>query len=65
VTTPFGERHLHRVPREYVTFFTQRRPHQGLGQQCPVPLPQAPGTGAVHRMDILGGIIHDYERHTA
>jgi hypothetical protein len=32
-----GERHLHRVLREYVTFFNQRRPHQGLGQQCPMP----------------------------
>jgi hypothetical protein len=61
----FGERHLHRVLREYVSFFNQRRPHQGLGQQCPVPLPQAPGTGAVHRMDILGGIIHDYEQYAA
>lgn len=61
----FGERHLHRVLRAYVPFFNQRRPQQGLGQQCPVPLPQSPGTGAVHRMDILRGIIHDYERHAA
>ena len=38
---------------------------QGLGQQCPVPLPQAPGTGAIHRVDVLGGIIHDYERRVA
>jgi transposase InsO family protein len=60
-----GERPRHRVLREYVSFFHQRRPHQGLGQQCPVPLAQAPGTGAIRRVDVLGGIIHDYERHAA
>jgi len=61
----FGERHLRRVLLAYVAFFNHRRPHQGLGQQCPVPLSQAPGTGAVQRVDVLGGIIHDYERRAA
>jgi hypothetical protein len=60
-----GERHLQRVLREYVTFFNQRRPHQGLGQQCPVPLSPSPDAGTVHRVDVLGGIIHDYERRAA
>jgi transposase InsO family protein len=60
-----GERHLHRVLREYVTFFNHRRPHQGLSQQCPTPLPSPPGTGPVRRVDVLGGIIHDYERRAA
>jgi len=60
-----GERHLQRVLREDVTIFNQRRPPQGLGQQCPVSLPQAPPAGAVHRVDVLGGIIHDYERRAA
>ncbi len=61
----FGKRHLHRVLREYVTFFNQRRPHQGLGQQCPMPRSPAQTTGTIHRVDILGGIIHDYERRAA
>jgi transposase InsO family protein len=60
-----GERHLHRVLREYMRFFNHRRPHQALGQRCPVPLPQVAGTGAVQRADVLGGIIHDYERRAA
>jgi hypothetical protein len=53
------------VLREYVSFFNTRRPHQGLGQQCPVPLPQAPGAGAVQLLEVLGGIIHDDERRVA
>ncbi len=61
----FGERHRQRVLRDYVSFFNLRRPHQGLGQQCPVPLPQAPGAGGVQRVDVLGGIIHDYARRVA
>ncbi len=33
-----GERHLQRMLMEYVRYFDQARPHQGLGQQIPVPL---------------------------
>jgi hypothetical protein len=68
VTTPLlilGERHLRRVLTEYVTFFNQRRPHQGLGQQCPVPLGPRLQSGTITRRDVLGGIIHDYEREAA
>jgi transposase InsO family protein len=60
-----GERHLLRVLREYATFFNQRRPHQGLGQQCPVPRGPSARTGTISRRDVLGGIIHDYEREAA
>lgn len=61
----FGERHLHRVLRAHVTFFNHRRPHQGLSQQCPIPLPPPPDTGPVRRVDVLGEIIHGYERRAA
>jgi transposase InsO family protein len=60
-----GERHLRRVLTEYVMYFNQRRPHQELGQQCPVPLVPRPGIGLISRRDVLGGIIHDYEREAA
>jgi len=60
-----GERHLRRVLLEYVAFFNQRRPHQGLGQQCPVPLEPRPASGPISRREVLGGIIHDYEREAA
>jgi hypothetical protein len=60
-----GERHLRRVLTEYALSFNQRRPHQGLGQQCPVPLGPRAGTGLISRRDVLGGIIHDYEHEAA
>jgi uncharacterized protein (DUF2384 family) len=46
----------------YVGLYNHRRPHQGLDQQCPVSLVAGPPGGAIRRRDILGGIIHDYER---
>jgi putative transposase len=60
-----GERHLQRVLQTYVTYFNHRRPHQGLGQQSPLPRPPIPGTGPVQRVDVLAGIIHDYKRYAA
>jgi transposase InsO family protein len=61
-----SERHLRRVLGAYVDFYNHRRPHQGLGQRCPVPLVAGPlDGGAVRCRDILGGIIHDYERQAA
>jgi len=60
-----NERHLGRVLSAYIAHFNHRRPHQGLGQRCPVPLARGPATGAVQRRDVLGGLIHEYERRAA
>jgi transposase InsO family protein len=60
-----NERHLLRVLRAYTAFYNERRPHQGLGQQCPVPLGPRPGHGPIQRRDVLGGIVHDYRRSAA
>ncbi|MCX6027606.1 MAG: integrase core domain-containing protein, partial [Chloroflexi bacterium] len=30
-----GDRHLHRVIKEYVEYFNRARPHQGIGQRIP------------------------------
>jgi transposase InsO family protein len=60
-----SDRHLGRVLTTYIAFFNHRRPHQGLGQSCPVPQVVGPPDGAIRRRDILGGIIHDYERLAA
>jgi transposase InsO family protein len=60
-----NERHLRRVLTAYVTFYNERRPHQGLEQRCPVPLAQSPGDGPVRGRDLLGGIVHDYDRVAA
>jgi hypothetical protein len=39
--------------------------HQGLDQQCPVPLTVVPNDGTVQRRNVLGGIVHDYVRAAA
>ena len=61
-----GERHLHRVLAGYVDYYNHARPHQGLEQQCPVPLgPSRVRDGPIERRDILGGLLHDYYRRAA
>jgi transposase InsO family protein len=60
-----GERHAWRVVRAYTAFYNARRPHQGLGQECPIPTTRSPGQGPLQRRDVLGGLIHDYERLVA
>ena len=60
-----GEWHVRRVLAEYVTFYNTRRPHQGLEQQCPIPLTIVSRDGPVQRQDVLGGIVHDYLRTAA
>ncbi len=57
-----NEAHLRHVLASYVAHYNQARPHQGLEQQAPVPF--APGTraGPLRRRDVLGGLIHEYDR---
>ena len=64
-----NEWHLHRVLTEYVLYFNHARPGyptgEGLNQHCPVATEHIVLQGAVHRRDVLGGIIHDYYREAA
>ncbi len=60
-----NEGHLHRVLTAYVDYYNQARPHQGIDQQCPIPLGARPREGPIERRDILGGVLHDYYRHAA
>ena len=60
-----SEGHLRRVMQEYVAYYNQRRPHQGMEQRCPRPIERARKEGVVKCRDVLGGIIHDYEREAA
>ena len=58
--------HLWRVLREYVEdYYNVARPHQGLAQKIPVPLPSRTKHGPVQRRLILGGLINDYYRGAA
>lgn len=60
-----GRRHLERVLGAYTEHYNNARPHRGLGLMSPdhrpVPPPWACGT-RVGRRDVLGGLIHEYER---
>ena len=58
-----NEAHLRRVLREFVhDYYNVARPHQGIGQQFPIPQQQPQNSGSVLRRKVLGGIINDYYR---
>jgi transposase InsO family protein len=60
-----NECHLRRVLREYVAYYNEARPHQGIDQHCPIPIKRGPRGGTVTCRNVLGGIIHDYHREAA
>ena len=60
-----NEAHLRRVLAEYVAYYHQARPHQGLEQRCPAALPAPIRDGPVCRRDRLGGLLRDYYREAA
>jgi hypothetical protein len=55
----------HRLVREYVEYYNQARPHQGIEQQIPdwyeqdYPLAT---TGPIIATPVLNGLHHDYSR---
>lgn len=59
-----SQRHLWNVLTEYTHYYNTARPHQGLGQQSPVPF-RASQEGPIRCRDVLGGVIHDYYRQAA
>jgi len=60
-----NEAHLRHTLAAYVTHYNEARPHQGLRQQTPVPFAPRACAGPVRRRDVLGGLIHEYEREAA
>jgi transposase InsO family protein len=58
------EKQLQRVLKEYMTYFNQARPHQGIAQQIPEPSRSALSfhhTGEkVIALPVMGGLHHDY-----
>lgn len=68
-TLVWNARHLHRVLCEYLQHYNAGRPHRALNLDVPAPAPMAtvttlPVAGRIERVDILGGMIHEY-RHAA
>jgi transposase InsO family protein len=56
-----SRRHLERILDEYVAHYNRARPHRGLDLTPPCHAAMASGAGTIHRRDILGGLIHEYE----
>jgi transposase InsO family protein len=57
-----SRRHLESVLADYVRHYNEARPHRGRQLATPLPRRAQPRTGEVCRRDILGGIIHEYDR---
>jgi transposase InsO family protein len=57
-----GERHLYRVVREYVSYFNEARPHQGIGQLIPCEHEPSAREGEIIAFPVLGGLHYDYRR---
>jgi transposase InsO family protein len=58
-----SEEHLRHVLGEYaLSYFNTARPHQGIGQQTPVPGERAPArlAGSITAIPVLGGLHHEY-----
>jgi hypothetical protein len=47
----------------YVDHYNLARPHRGIGLEVPVASDELPPpTGPIERVDVLGGLIHEYQR---
>jgi putative transposase len=62
-----GREHLERVLKVYVDHYNRHRPHRALGLRSPSPpapvkLVGKDQRGCVHRRDLLGGLLHEYQR---
>jgi putative transposase len=59
-----SQRHLEALLDEYLCHYNEVRPHRGLDLNQPHPRPatSTTGDGKVIRRDVLGGIVHEYER---
>jgi transposase InsO family protein len=59
----WNRRHLERVLSAYAAHYNLGRPHRGIGLEVPVaPDKLPPPTGPIERVDVLGGLIHEYHR---
>ena len=59
----WNRRHLERVLSAYVDHYNRARPHRGLGLEIPMAPDKVPlRTGPIERVDVLGGLIHEYQR---
>jgi putative transposase len=57
-------RQLHRILTIYLEHYNTARPHRGLTLDVPLPatIVPLPAGGRIERVDVLGGLIHEYRR---
>jgi putative transposase len=60
-----SERHLRQKIKEYVRYYNNARPHQGIEQSIPCPPESLPSSGKIVSRSVLGGLHHDYRRRAA
>jgi transposase len=67
-TLIWNQRHLLHALREYEIFYNTHRPHQGIDNVRPLARLPEPITDPdrlahldIHRRDLLGGVLHEYE----
>ena len=64
LTLVVGERHLDRILRRYAEHYNEKRPHKGLDLRTPGGAAErliSADVPRVRRIDVLGGLIHEYE----
>jgi putative transposase len=57
-----SRQHLETILADYVDHYNHARPHRGLQLTPPRSPAASHATGAIRRRDVLGGLIHEYER---
>ena len=61
-----SEKQLRRMVKEYVAYFNDDRPHQGIHQRIPpAPAPSPAGESEIIARPVLGGLHHAYSRKAA
>jgi len=66
-TLVWNRRQLWRLLTSYLEHYNAARPHRGIELDVPMPAPMAtvatqPAAGRIDRVDVLGGLIHEYRR---
>jgi transposase InsO family protein len=62
-----NRRHLEQILRVFVDHYNRERPHRALDLLPPTSdgEPEPTGSGAIHRRDRIGGLLHEYYRAAA
>jgi putative transposase len=63
-TLIWNRHHLQRVLTRYLEHYNTGRPHRGIDLDIPMapPVTMLPPNTSVERVDVLGGLIHEYQR---